>query len=167
MSCSHHFHSPLGGITLAGDGEAITGLWFDGQKYFGTTLGERPTEELLPVFKDADRWLTLYFRGEVPDFMPAVAFPPEASEFSRAVWELLLKIPYGKTVTYGELARDLSAQRGGARTSARAVGNAVAHNPISLIVPCHRVLGAGGKLTGYAGGADRKEWLLRLEREHA
>ncbi len=160
----HHLSSPLGGITMASDGQAIIGLWFDGQKYFGTTLHENSMDRPLPVFAEADRWLTLYFRGEVPDFMPPIALPPEATPFRRSVWALLSEIPYGETTTYGELARILTARRGGAPTSARAIGNAVAHNPISLLLPCHRVLGAAGSLTGYAGGLERKQWLLRLER---
>ena len=155
MVYTQHYDSPLGGITLAGDGDALTGLWFDGQKHFGAGLGEDWEERSLPVFAEAVRWLELYFGGTVPDFTPKLAL--RSTPFRRSVWELLLTVPYGGTVTYGELARRLGG------TSARAVGGAVGRNPVSLIVPCHRVVGSGGRLTGYAGGLDRKRYLLLLE----
>lgn len=156
-----HYASPLGGITLASDGEALTGLWFDGQKHFGGALSPLREEKPLPVFAQTRAWLDLYFQGKEPGFTPALA--PEGSPFRRAVRELLLTIPYGQTTTYGELAGRLAAQTGRARMSARAVGGAVARNPVSLIIPCHRVVGADGSLTGYAGGLDRKLALLKLE----
>ena len=156
MQYIHHFESPLGGITAASDGEALTGLWFDGQKYFAAGLGEHEEREL-PIFSEVGRWLDAYFDGRDPGFTPQLRL--QSTPFRRAVWDLLLTIPYGQTVTYGQLAARLP---GG--TSARAVGGAVGHNPVSLIVPCHRVLGADGSLTGYAGGVEHKRRLLELER---
>ena len=162
MDYTHHFASPLGGITLASDGEALTGLWFDGQKYFADTLLPAHEEKDLPVFGQAARWLDLYFRGQVPGFTPPLCL--RGSPFRRAVWALLLQIPYGETRTYGELAAQIAAQMGLPSMSAQAVGGAVGHNPVSLIVPCHRVIGADGSLTGYAGGVAVKEKLLALEK---
>ena len=153
--------SPLGPITLASDGEALTGLWFDGQKYFGSTLGAELQTRDLPVFREARRWLDLYFSGTAPDFTPPLSL--RGSDFQRAVWALLLAIPYGETVSYGELASQYAERTGRAHMSAQAVGGAVGRNPVSLIVPCHRVLGADGSLTGYAGGVERKAKLLALE----
>lgn len=145
--------SPLGGLTLTGDGAALTGLWFDGQRHYPSVLP--PAREDLPLWREADRWLEQYFRGGVPDFTPPLA--PKGTPFQNAVWALLRTIPYGETRSYGALAEQLG------RASPRALGGAVARNPISLIIPCHRVVGSGGSLTGYAGGLERKEWLLRLE----
>ena len=214
-----HYESPLGGIIMASDGEALTGLWFDGQKYFADTLASYHEEKKLPVFTQTKKWLDLYFRGKNPDFTPPLRL--KGSEFRRKVWDILLAIPYGETMTYGEiarklaeetagdsdtvdgggdpagdtgiagagvelagdssavggggkLARDASAAGTGATTTpkkvgakrhvcAQAVGGAVGHNPISLIVPCHRVVGADGSMTGYAGGIDKKGKLLELE----
>ena len=161
MEYTHHYASPLGGITLASDGEALTGLWFDGQKYFAATLDPEHEEKPLPVFAEADRWLAVYFSGRDPGFTPPLNM--KTTEFRKAVWELLLTIPFGRTMTYGELAARLAQQMGMEKMSARAVGGAVGHNSISLIIPCHRVIGADGALTGYAGGIERKEKLLRLE----
>ena len=154
-----HYTSPLGGITLASDGQALTGLWFDGQKYFGASLSGERQERELPVFDRAAEWLDLYFSGRAPEFTPPLAM--RTTPFRRAVWELLLTIPYGQTTTYGQLAAQIAQKRGG--MSAQAVGGAVGHNPISLIIPCHRILGAGGGLTGYAGGLEKKRRLLALE----
>ena len=154
MDYIHRYNSPLGGITLAGDSEALTGLWFDGQRYFASTLDRVHAEAALPVFTEACRWLDLYFNGKAPDFIPKLNL--RGTAFRKAVWEILLDIPYGKTLTYGEIA-------GLAGTSARAVGGAVSRNPVSLIVPCHRVVGADGRLAGYAGGTDKKAALLAME----
>lgn len=162
MEYIHHYASPLGGITIAGKETAVTGLWFDGQKYFGSTLSTSCEEKILPVFEQADLWLDIYFSGKAPDFTPPIFM--EATGFRRAVWEVLLKIPYGKTMTYGEIASEIAQRRNVPKMSAQAVGNAVGHNPISLIIPCHRVVGAGGSLTGYAGGIDKKAKLLELEK---
>ncbi|HIY96832.1 MAG TPA: methylated-DNA--[protein]-cysteine S-methyltransferase [Candidatus Borkfalkia excrementigallinarum] len=156
-----HCETPLGGVTLASDGEVLTGLWFDGQKYFGAGSYPDAAEKELPVFGRTREWLRIYFGGRNPDFTPPLSLI--GSPFRRAVWEMLLRIPYGKTMTYGEIAR-LMGEESGHRVSARAVGGAVGHNPVSLIVPCHRVVGANGNLTGYAGGIERKRYLLALER---
>ena len=155
------YPSPLGEITVASDGENIVGLWLEGQKYFAATLEGELREENLPVFDTVRRWLDIYFSGGEPDFLPPLA--PKGSEFRRAVWEQLLRIPYGQTVSYGEIAKQLEAETG-RKTSARAVGGAVGHNPVSVIIPCHRVVGANGSLTGYAGGVDKKIKLLELEK---
>ena len=160
MDCIYHYDSPLGGITLAADGDALTGLWFDGQRHFGETLPADYNEAFLPVFAEAVRWLDRYFSGEHPDSIPPLN--PRGTPFRRLVWQQLLRIPYGQTMTYGELADRLSAQTG-RRVSARAVGGAVGHNPVSLMIPCHRIVGADGSLTGYAGGTDRKKLLLQME----
>lgn len=157
------YTSPLGAITLASDGAALTGLWFDGQKYFGSTLPrEAVRQEDNPVFVETKRWLDVYFSGKEPDFTPQLRY--ELTPFRKMVCEIMLSIPYGSTMTYGEIAARLAAQQGKAHISAQAVGGAVGHNPISLIIPCHRVVGANGSLTGYAGGIDRKVRLLELEK---
>jgi len=161
MEYTYHYSSPLGGILLAGEGAALTGLWFEGQKYCADTLSRPCGEGDLPVFADAARWLDLYFSGQAPDFTPPLA--PKGTPFRRAVWDILLTIPYGQTMTYGQIAALLAEERGLSPRAARAVGSAVGHNPISLIIPCHRVVGSGGRLTGYAGGLERKEALLALE----
>lgn len=161
MDFIYHYDSPLGIITMAGDGSALTGLWFSGQKHFGETLSADHAERFLPVFAETVRWLDLYFSGGIPDFTPALNL--RGTAFRRAVWAVLLTIPYGRTTTYGRIAETLTAQKETGRLSAQAVGNAVGHNPVSLIVPCHRVVGADGSLTGYAGGTDRKKRLLELE----
>ncbi len=155
------YDSPVGKLTGASDGENIVGLWLEGQKHFGATVEGEMREEPLPVLDEARRWLDIYFSGNQLDFLPPLA--PKGSEFRRAVWEQLLEIPYGQTITYGEIARKLEAQLG-RKTSARAVGGAVGHNPISIIIPCHRVVGADGSLAGYAGGVDKKIQLLALEK---
>ncbi len=156
-----HYASPLGGITLAGTGEALTGLWFDGQKYFGASLSEVQTGQTLPVLEQTKRWLDCYFSGTEPDFMPPLA--PKGTPFQQEVWALLREIPYGRTVTYKAVAERIAAGRGLPSMSAQAVGGAVGRNPISILIPCHRVLGSTGSLTGYAGGVERKAALLRLE----
>ena len=164
MDLITHYISPLGSITLASDGAALTGLWFDGQKYFGSNLDPVYREGDLPVFEEARRWLDLYFSGEIPDFTPALRM--KAGDFRRRVWHILLEIPYGETTTYGQIARRLAKEQGLPRMSAQAVGGAVGHNPISLIIPCHRVVGTNGSLTGYAGGIEKKQWLIRWEAEN-
>ena len=161
MDFTHRFNSPLGGITMASDGEALTGLWFDGQKYFAASLEKEHEERMLPVFELADKWLDLYFSGSEPGFLPPLLM--RATEFRKTVWEILLSIPYGKTMTYGEIADRIAAGRGLSRMSAQAVGGAIAHNAISLMIPCHRVVGMDGSLTGYAGGLEKKIWLLEME----
>lgn len=162
MDYTNHYGSPLGGITLASDGEALTGLWFDGQKYFAAMLQEDHKEKLLPIFAETVCWLDIYFSGKKPDFTPKL-HPRTTSSFRKAIWDILLTIPYGKTMTYGEIASLIAKQNGITRMSAQAIGGAVGHNPLSLIIPCHRVVGANGSLTGYAGGIDKKLKLLTLE----
>ena len=161
MDYTHHYVSPLGGITLASDGEYLTGLWFDGQKYFADTLSVQHDEKDLDVFRRTDNWLDIYFSGKEPNFTPPLRM--KGTEFRQEVWQILLTIPFGKTMTYGAIAKILAARRGTDAMSAQAVGGAVGHNPISLIIPCHRVLGTNGALTGYAGGLDKKSWLLDME----
>lgn len=161
MTYIYPYDSPLGGITLAGREEALTGLWFHGQKYFGNTLQEKYEERKLPIFLETMRWLDIYFQGEVPDFTPPLQL--DATPFRKAVWQILLTIPYGQTMTYGQIGDILAKQMGLSKMAAQAVGGAVGHNPISIIVPCHRVVGTNGSLTGYAGGIDKKRKLLALE----
>lgn len=153
--------SPMGRLFLAADEIGLTGLWFEGQKYFALYLDKEHKEKDLPVFREAERWLDSYFSGREPDFKVPLHFI--GSAFQKEVWELLYAIPYGKTTTYGEIAKYLAKNRGISHMSAQAVGGAVARNQISIIVPCHRVLGTNGSLTGYAGGISRKRELLRLE----
>lgn len=156
------YRSPIGGITLASGGEELTGLWFDGQKYFGDTLSGQCRETALPVFDEAERWLDIYFSGKAPDFTPPLKI--QTTPFRSSVWKILLTVPFGHTMTYGEIARRIAEEKGIPAVSAQAVGGAVGHNPISLIIPCHRVVGADGSLTGYAGGIDKKLKLLELEK---
>lgn len=163
MEYIYHYKSNLGGITMASDGEKLIGLWFDGQKYFANTLGKDCTEENLPIFKETCRWLDIYFEGKIPDFTPELSIK-NATTFQKEVLDILLSIPYGETITYGEIAEKIARNRGVAKMSAQAVGGAVGHNPISIIIPCHRVIGTNGKLTGYAGGIDKKIKLLTLEK---
>ena len=161
MDYIHHYHSPLGDITMASDGKALTGLWFDEQKYFADTLSAEYSERDLAIFDETDHWLEIYFSGKDPGFIPALNM--RTTEFRKAVWEVLLTIPYGATMTYGQIAARIANQRNVLRMSAQAVGGAVGHNAISLIIPCHRVVGADGSLTGYAGGIDKKRQLLQME----
>ena len=162
MQYISHYSSPLGRILLAADGIGLTGLWFEGQKYFARCLDREHTEKEIPLFEMTRRWLDLYFSGREPDF--SVPLHAAGTAFQKEVWEILCSIPYGQTMTYGGIARQLAAKRGVPRMSAQAVGGAVGHNPISILVPCHRVVGANGSLTGYAGGIDRKIKLLTLEK---
>ena len=157
MTYIQHYDSPLGGILLAADEIGLTGLWFEGQKYFARDLSDVRIEQETPVLAEAKRWLDIYFAGGQPDFTPPLHLI--GSDFRRRVWKRLLEIPYGQTTTYGALAKRLNA----GRMSAQAVGGAVGHNPISIIVPCHRVVGTHGSLTGYAGGLGRKIKLLEIE----
>lgn len=161
MQYTSHYQSPLGRMLLAADDLGLTGLWFEGQKYFARCLDKEHEERELPLFMEVRRWLDIYFMGKEPDF--AVPLNLLGTDFQKEVWHILCSIPYGKTVTYGEIAGQLAVKRGLRSMSAQAVGGAVGHNEISIIVPCHRVIGANGSLTGYAGGQDRKIKLLALE----
>ena len=146
---------------LAGDSLGLTGLWFQGQKYYALQLDQNHQEKEIPVFDQAKKWLTIYFSGQKPDFSVPLHFI--GTEFQKQVWEILCTIPYGGTMTYGEIAKELAERRGLKQMSAQAVGGAVGHNGISILVPCHRVIGSNGSLTGYAGGLDKKRALLKLE----
>lgn len=156
-----HYDSPLGGILLAADGIGLRGLWFDGQKYLARDLPAERIGQDTPALAEARRWLDIYFAGSQPDFLPPLH--PVGTAFRQSVWEILLQIPYGRTTTYGEIARQLAEKQKLPRMSAQAVGGAVGHNEISIIIPCHRVVGTNGSLTGYAGGIDKKRKLLELE----
>ena len=162
MVSIQQYQSPLGGILLAADEVGLVGLWFEGQKYFARTLPEEQQLKETPVLAETRHWLNIYFSGKKPAFTPPLH--PAGSAFRQAVWQILLQIPYGKTMTYGEIAREMAKRQQVSHMSAQAVGGAVGHNAISIIIPCHRVIGANGSLTGYAGGIDKKAALLELER---
>lgn len=162
MQYISHYQSPMGDILLAADEIGLTGLWFEGQKYFALYLDKEHEEKKLPVFEKAKRWLDIYFSGKEPGFTVPLHFV--GTDFQNEVWEILSSIPYGETTTYGEIAKQIAARRGLPHMSAQAVGGAVGHNEISIIVPCHRVVGSNGSLTGYAGGIDKKIKLLELEK---
>lgn len=157
-----HYDSPLGCMNMASNGEALTGLWFEGQKNTDNKLDSNIVGKNLPVFELTGKWLDIYFSGGIPNFTPPLSF--ESTDFREAVWNILLTIPYGRTMTYEEIAERIALQRGFKRIAPQAVGGAVAHNPIALIIPCHRVIGKDGNLTGYAAGLDKKEALLKLEK---
>lgn len=156
-----HYQSPIGGILLAADEAGLTGLWFDGGKYYADHLDPEHVEKDTPILEQAREWLTIYFSGREPGFLPPLHMV--GTPFQLSVWKILQKIPYGKTVTYGEIAKEIAALKGLPRMSAQAVGGAVGHNRISIMIPCHRVVGTSGSLTGYAGGIDKKVKLLTLE----
>ncbi len=162
MQYTSKYESPLGNIILAADEIGLTGLWFEGQKYFALYLDKENEEKELPIFEQTKSWLAIYFSGAEPDFKLPLHFT--GSEFQNEVWKILYQIPYGQTTTYGDIAKRLAKKKGIARMSAQAVGGAVARNGISIIVPCHRVVGSNGSLTGYAGGIDKKEALLKMEK---
>ena len=161
MQYTSRYASPLGSILLAADDIGLVGLWFEGQKYFAHGLAKTHEEKELPLFAKVKRWLDVYFSGQAPQFPVPLHFIGTA--FQKEVWELLCTIPYGQTTTYGAIAKQLAAKGGLPQMSAQAVGGSVGHNKISIIVPCHRVVGKNGSLTGYAGGIDKKTALLRLE----
>ncbi len=161
MQFTFVYHSPMGLMRLASDEIGLTGLWFQGQKYDGQGLAEAHEEKETDAIKSAERWLDIYFSGKEPDFTPPLHM--EGTDFQIMVWEGLLQIPYGTTMTYGQLAAETAEKCGKKSMSAQAVGGAVGHNRISIIIPCHRVVGSRGQLTGYAGGLDRKYGLLKLE----
>jgi methylated-DNA-[protein]-cysteine S-methyltransferase len=153
--------TPLGPMTAAAEDDAVTGLWFVGQKYYPAKTGAWISKPEEPVFEKLRAWLELYFEGKNPGVN--FSLNPQGSVFQKSVWEILLQISCGEVTTYGEIAKKMARKQGAASMSAQAVGGAVGHNPISLVIPCHRVVGAGGSLTGYAGGLDKKRYLLELE----
>ena len=161
MTSIQHYNSPLGRILLAADEVGLTGLWFEGEKYFADNLPAEHAAAETPILTETVRWLNIYFDGKEPDFLPPLH--PIGSPFRQEVWKILLQIPYGRTVTYGDISKQLAKKMGLERMSAQAVGGAVGHNEISIIIPCHRVVGTNGSLTGYAGGIDKKIKLLELE----
>ena len=158
-----NYSSPLGELRLASDGKALVGLWMLGQKYFEGTIKEEMEEKAdLPIFEAVKNWLDRYFAGEKP-LSSELPLAPMGGEFRQEVWKILCEIPCGQTMTYGAIAKQVAAKENKATMSAQAVGGAVGHNPISIVIPCHRVVGAGGSLTGYAGGIEKKVWLLKHE----
>lgn len=161
MRYTLRYNSPIGGIMLAADDLGLTGLWFDGGKHYCDGLNENHIKKETLILKEAKRWLNIYFSGQKPDFTPPLHIT--GSPFRQSVWKILQEIPYGKTVTYNDIAKQIAKQRRMAKMSAQAVGGAVGHNKISIIIPCHRVVGTNGSLTGYAGGIDKKAKLLTLE----
>ena len=154
------YQSPLGELLLTSDGPSLTGLWFVRSRFYSDNL-KCGKEELTPSIEQTVMWLNEYFKGQEPNFLPPLRL--DGTKFQMDVWEILSTIPYGQTVTYGSIAKKIAAKYGMARIAAQAVGQAVGHNPISIIVPCHRVVGANGQLTGYGAGLDKKIFLLNLE----
>lgn len=157
----HKYNSPIGGITMASNGTELMGLWIDGQKYYADKLPKNREEKDLPIFRQTTNWLDAYFSGKKPDFTLPVSLNG-LSPFRKRVCEIMLEIPFGKTVSYGMIAKRIEKETG-KKVSAQAVGGAVGHNPVSIVIPCHRVVGTNGNLTGYAGGIDKKIALLKIE----
>lgn len=161
MIYTMEYSSPLGVITIACDEDAVIGLWFNGQRHFGNVLPRESRRREHPLLRETKRWLDRYFSGEEPDFLPPMRY--DSTPFRRRICDIMLTIPYGQTMTYGQIAAEAARQMGAEKMSAQAVGGAVGHNPIAILIPCHRVVGAGGNLTGYGGGIERKMKLLALE----
>ena len=163
MIYTAHYKSPVGDILLASKNNKLIGLWLEGQKYYlagiKDTIVNNENDKILSKTK---KWLDQYFKGEKP-LIEELPLNPEGSDFRKAVWKILCEIPYGKVITYNDIAKKIAKERNVSRMSAQAVGGAVAHNPISIIIPCHRVVGTNGSLTGYAGGIDKKLRLLQIE----
>lgn len=162
MIYTTHYNSPVGRILLAEKDDSLVGLWIEGQKYFPTFREAITEKDDTAIIKQTKRWLDRYFAGEKPS-AKELTLAPAGSDFRKAVWQILCKIPYGKISTYGDIARELAEEKGLQGMSAQAVGGAVGHNPISIIIPCHRVVGTNGSLTGYAGGVEKKKKLLEFE----
>ncbi len=163
MYYSTTYPSPAGLLTLACDGDNLVGLWIEGQKYHGNTIPDATAEkDDMPVFGTVKKWLDNYFAGKKPDLSELPLAPP-GSEFRQGVWSILCEIPYGEVITYGDIAKKMAVAMGKESMSSQAVGGAVGHNPIAIIIPCHRVVGSNGSLTGYAGGFATKIKLLELE----
>ena len=161
MQTRSFYSSPLGKIILTAQNNALTGLYFDGQKYLPDTSALLENNQL-PIFLQTAQWLDIYFQGKNPCFTPPLLMI--GSDFRQSVWQMLMKVPFGKTISYKEIAQKIAHQQNRLHMSPQAIGNAVGHNPISLIIPCHRVIGSNGHLTGYAGGIDKKISLLKLEK---
>lgn len=161
MDYTYSYVSPLGALTVASDGTSVTGLWIRGQKYYASKLRLDAIEQDLPIFDSVRKWLDCYFSGKKPEFIPPLS--PKGSQFQQSVWNILCEIPYGKVISYKDIVNKIALQTGRKSMSAQAVGGAVGHNPISIIIPCHRVIGSDGSLTGYAGGIEAKKQLLQLE----
>ena len=163
MISTAHYNSPLGDILLASKDNKLIGLWIEGQKYFLSSIKEEIQEKSNDgVLLATKSWLDRYFNGQKPN-IDELNLSPIGSDFRQAVWKILCKIPYGETITYNDIAKEIARQRKIKKMSAQAIGGAVGHNPISIIIPCHRVVGTNGNLTGYAGGIEKKIWLLRHE----
>ena len=163
MIYSTQYSSPVGPYTLASNGESLIGLWLEGQKYFGYTVTESMMENsALPIFSITKKWMDRYFSGEKPAISD-LPLAPNGGTFRKAVWDILCEIPYGEVITYGDIAKKIASRMNKEHMSGQAIGGAVGHNPISIIVPCHRVVGSNGSLTGYAGGIDKKIKLLEHE----
>lgn len=162
MNCKDYYTSPIGESILTSDGNSLTGLWFEGKNRCGNINFREMKKKKLPVFQQTKDWLDIYFDGNIPEFTPPMSV--EGTDFRREVWDILKQIAYGTTMTYGEIAEIMAARKRIVKMSAQAVGGAVGRNPISIIIPCHRVVGANGSLTGYGGGIERKLALLRLEK---
>lgn len=156
-----YYKSPLGEIVLSASNQGLSGLWFVGQKYFALYFDKEHIYQEIPLFADVKRWLDIYFSGKEPNFSLPLHFT--GSPFQNEVWKILSQIPYGRTTTYGQIAKQVAIKRGVSKMSAQAIGGAVGRNEISIIVPCHRVVGVNGNLTGYAGGIEKKIALLQLE----
>lgn len=161
MDYTYSYVSPLGTLTVASDGTSVTGLWIRGQKYYASKLGLDAIEQDLPIFESVCKWLDCYFSGKKPEFI--LPLSPKGSQYQQSVWNILCEIPYGEVISYKDIANKIALQTGRKSMSAQAVGGAVGHNPISIIIPCHRVIGSDGSLTGYAGGIEAKKQLLQLE----
>ena len=161
MDYIQEYKSPLGVITIVSNETQVTGMWFDNSRFFSKALSGKYINQATAAAEQAVHWLDIYFNNKIPDFTPPLLL--KGTDFRMTVWKMLLDIPYGKTVSYGDIAKAIAKRRGIEKMSAQAVGNAVGHNPISIIVPCHRVVGSKGSLTGYGGGIKRKKELLRLE----
>lgn len=156
----NYYNSPIGKITMGSDSRSLIGLWFESQNIIKKNFDTQQKD--LPIFDDTKEWLDLYFSGKKPNFTPTIRL--QGTEFRLLVWEILKQIPYGETTTYGEIAKEIAKLRGLPQISAQAVGCAVGHNPVSIIIPCHRVIGKNGNLTGYAGGLEIKQFLLNCEK---
>lgn len=162
MDFTTQYRAPVGVLKLASDGKSLIGLWIEGQKYFGAGLKETTEDNSLLLFGETKKWLDRYFAGERPG-ISELPLAPGGSAFRQEVWKILCEIPYGQVTTYGAIAKKMAEKMGRSSMSGQAIGGAVGHNPVSIIIPCHRVVGACGSLTGYAAGIEKKRQLLALE----